>query len=196
MIGFQLTHSRGVRRLVLFCDLLLFHFNSRTHVECDFFPQFQKLLVRISTHALTWSATACSRCQLLSFDSFQLTHSRGVRRSMIAPWAASKIFQLTHSRGVRHDFSHEHLFDDTISTHALTWSATNPPHYACTGLSDFNSRTHVECDTEPAIKAVRPYLFQLTHSRGVRRFPLSCHIPLRKFQLTHSRGVRLESNTA
>ena len=54
------------------------HFNSRTHVECDIhrFPIF--LVYRISTHALTWSATQLPLF-LLPLLQFQLTHSRGVR---------------------------------------------------------------------------------------------------------------------
>ena len=54
------------------------HFNSRTHVECDCTKNSWRCQPRISTHALTWSATGQMS---LSGDveEFQLTHSRGVR---------------------------------------------------------------------------------------------------------------------
>ena len=57
-----------------------------------------------------------------------------------------KKFQLTHSRGVRPGSS-TRFFLPKISTHALTWSATqsNPCLYGTD--FNFNSRTHVECDT-------------------------------------------------
>ena len=77
------------------------HFNSRTHVECD--------------------------CECIQFqfwnNSFQLTHSRGVRPSSPLMAPCSRSFQLTHSRGVR----------------LVRCSG-------CRCRSDFNSRTHVECD--------------------------------------------------
>ena len=57
-----------------------------------------------------------------------------------------------------------------ISTHALTWSATNG-----------NNR-------EISITK-----FQLTHSRGVRPAPVAAGFYGMEFQLTHSRGVRLFS---
>ena len=56
---------------------------------------------------------------------------------------------------------------------------------------NFNSRTHVECDSFRSFFFAPNAAFQLTHSRGVRpenRFQISPHI---RFQLTHSRGVRL-----
>ena len=80
---FQLTHSRGVR-----LDLLSYipaagkNFNSRTHVECDRLRPIRCTARKISTHALTWSATpGCWICLFVS--KFQLTHSRGVRRCAI-----------------------------------------------------------------------------------------------------------------
>ena len=57
-----------------------------------------------------------------------------------------------------------------ISTHALTWSATAQNPFFPANRPDFNSRTHVECDTRTAIFAVTLPAFQLTHSRGVRRW--------------------------
>ena len=77
---------------------------------------------------------------------------------------------------------------------------------------DFNSRTHVECDIGLTTTERRLFIsthaltwsatctesifsrqssgFQLTHSRGVRRYAQSRKICQESFQLTHSRGVR------
>ena len=99
-----------------------------------------------------------------------------------------------------------------ISTHALTWSATIQKTLAVGLASDFNSRTHVECDRiANAIDEVRDISthaltwsatsshigscaflcgFQLTHSRGVRLVWLDVAVLIIVFQLTHSRGVR------
>ena len=54
---FQLTHSRGVRPDSPFSVRIEFHFNSRTHVECDLALLILHTVFVISTHALTWSAT-------------------------------------------------------------------------------------------------------------------------------------------
>ena len=54
-----------------------------------------------------------------------------------------------------------------ISTHALTWSATWVDRYIRAMLTDFNSRTHVECDGFEFVQCTIKK-FQLTHSRGVR----------------------------
>ena len=119
-------------------------FNSRTHVECDRLPFYYILGVKISTHALTWSATLS--CYALTCSSaFQLTHSRGVRQNTAITsrltvsisthaltWSATRPvcglqgrteFQLTHSRGVR-PLAAVCPAMRSISTHALTWSAT------------------------------------------------------------------------
>ena len=54
------------------------YFNSRTHVECDNPGYFFMSVNPISTHALTWSATG--QCWRTTHgNTFQLTHSRGVR---------------------------------------------------------------------------------------------------------------------
>ena len=97
----------------------------------------------ISTHALTWSATAPDDATR-SMLEFQLTHSRGVRPPSLIMSIAIAPFQLTHSRGVRLGETVFLTIDD-ISTHALTWSATTL-----------------------AVKQGKERQFQLTHSRGVR----------------------------
>ena len=111
------------------CDALLQnvkklsrYFNSRTHVECDEIVCSSWFDREISTHALTWSATALIRKQQLSH--FISTHA--------LTWSATMRGMLSEPSMV-------------ISTHALTWSAT----VAMCVQGDW-------------------FLFQLTHSRGVR----------------------------
>ena len=88
---------------------------------------------------------------------FQLTHSRGVRRPRIRTAVAVQKFQLTHSRGVRLRAIVAQGNTLSISTHALTWSATCAEYADLSDGTDFNSRTHVECDNDLAI-ACRPLM--------------------------------------
>ena len=99
-----------------------------------------------------------------------------------------------------------------ISTHALTWSATILFNVVSPTNSDFNSRTHVECDQMPKIfendvtdfnsrthvecDLLRRYLCiwacyfnSRTHVECDCSFCIP-HPDRRIFQLTHSRGVR------
>ena len=99
---FQLTHSRGVRpgsRNHPYVRLL--HFNSRTHVECD----------------------VTKSCTTGRMATFQLTHSRGVRQHSQTPPSVMHYFNSrTH---VECDADAVFIgFPADISTHALTWSAT------------------------------------------------------------------------
>ena len=120
--AFQLTHSRGVRRFSTIRLEGLNHFNSRTHVECD------------NTGEIT------SR---LSKNFNSRTHVECDVGSVGAPPTATHFNSRTHVEC--NVFCMEKNFRKSISTHALTWSAT----------------------------CVMPLLFladlfQLTHSRGVR----------------------------
>ena len=145
---FQLTHSRGVRR--------------RPVVEKPLFLQFQLTHSRGVRLQLTHSPY----CAII----FQLTHSRGVRRTYDIGISAENKFQLTHSRGVRpfiisqneangnfNSRTHVECDDSAarkhsavlISTHALTWSATEGWVDLPRLHENFNSRTHVECDSPP-----------------------------------------------
>ena len=54
----------------------------------------------------------------------------------------------------------------------------------------FNPRTHEECDDCDSFHAAPPFLFQSTHSRGVRLQTAASLNGRWKFQSTHSRGVR------
>ena len=144
------------------------YFNSRTHVECGVSCHYCSGNPNISTHALTWSAASPSFLSRFPLGGFQLTHSRGVRPLRIIPVLHRYHFNSrTHVEcGVKCPSSG---LEKIISTHALTWSAA---------VGQFKRHSY--------------YIFQLTHSRGVR---LSCTFGdgvLEEFQLTHSRGVRLD----
>ena len=142
---FQLTHSRGVRhdpadiighngdfnsRTHVECDkikksptLQCRDFNSRTHVECDTAPPPAADCTKISTHALTWSATSANNRRPIRIR-FQLTHSRGVRPSAIR-WRNRTEEISTHALTWSATFRGGMAFwICQISTHALTWSAT------------------------------------------------------------------------
>ena len=113
-----------------------------------------------------------------------------MRRAAVARRNVPMQFQLTHSRGVRpakkftvDDFSHisthaltwsatfnvsDHALGICISTHALTWSAT----LRCFApLPAYLISTHaLTWSATFGFAGVRiQNIFQLTHSRGVRR---------------------------
>ena len=174
---------------------------------CHIFLRLEK----ISTHALTWSATSSHIGSCAFLCGFQLTHSRGVRLVWLDVAVLIIVFQLTHSRGVRptspdslhspKNFnSRTHVECDPwlldlpicikISTHALTWSATATETRDMMIAIDFNSRTHVECDGTLKI-------CQRTGGNFNSRTHVECdvyfdtyEIVRHLFQLTHSRGVR------
>ncbi len=83
----------------------------------------------------------------------------------------------------------------SISTHALTWSATDYGVSSESQYSNFNSRAHVERDVVPIRAELVPFVFQLTRSRGARRSPNPQHQLFSSFQLTRSRGARLTART-
>ena len=164
---FQLTHSRGVRlygnrrddrrihfnsRTHVECDtrrcirkLAAVNFNSRTHVECDMkLNRFRHRKQRISTHALTWSATIVQfdvSLKMANFNSRTHVECDHILRPLIS-------FR-------------------KISTHALTWSATQP---AQTQIQSAMISTHALTWSATMWKHRNKSenRFQLTHSRGVR----------------------------
>ena len=207
---FQLTHSRGVRlklntrlkdfkyfnsRTHVECDDWDWwvksspqHFNSRTHVECDFQSD---VCYKLGIDFNSRTHVECDQYhQMKNVDMiFQLTHSRGVRLASVQDFKNHFSFQLTHSRGVRHNSLLASSVFRTISTHALTWSATfntvEPKIYlfiSTHALTWSATRYVVLLDTI--------YQFQLTHSRGVRPMIFWVSETISAFQLTHSRGVR------
>ena len=187
---FQSTHSRGVRRNLLLspalrcqgfnprtheeCDLIylpypivLLCFNPRTHEECDYILRFILLVIQVSIHALTRSATQY-RLRLSGFRLFQSTHSRGVRQA----WYLKNASRVASFNPRTHEECDKKGVNSNLPIHC------------------FNPRTHEECDCMPNALATVPCLFQSTHSRGVRQLNhiILNHVNL--FQSTHSRGVR------
>ena len=192
--SFQLTHSRGVRpfsdspfpffayfnsrthvecdisdtipnvfgldfnsRTHVECDLAICfilcyngNFNSRTHVECDHRSEPCAASSRISTHALTWSAT-CRLYRQRKIKKFQLTHSRGVRREL------NGCFELYLDFNSRTHVECDSLVPSNVPD---TRDFNSRTHVECDcwrcrldhAESDFNSRTHVECDSKYCIK--------------------------------------------
>ena len=99
-------------------------------------------------------------------------------------------FQSTHSRGVRHNYCQRGSRWRKISIHALTRSATQTwlTNYFGVGIS-----IHALTRSATQIDKFRifEYVFQSTHSRGVRRITQPVVYTNDLFQSTHSRGVRL-----
>ena len=144
------------------------NFNPRTHEECDKSEPFKFDDSRISIHALTRSATDQQRVH--SKRSSISIHA--LTRSATSHWQArcllvshfnprtheecdgvkltidemAYLFQSTHSRGVRLNQSVHQDRTATISIHALTRSATTKRSQTKQQRSDFNPRTHEECD--------------------------------------------------
>ena len=129
-LTFQLTHSRGVRQGAVLIAQEQKNFNSRTHVECDLAFIRPPSSAFISTHALTWSATAVfssGSCSCTGISTHALTWS--ATGSVGAPPTATRDFN-----------SRTHVeCDGRRATGAE-------------GGANFNSRTHVECDRLKSIK--------------------------------------------
>ncbi len=230
--GFQLTHSRGVRqplpvvpttennfnsRTHVECDPTVLlapsrsnHFNSRTHVECDLNATSVNLDDIISTHALTWSATAAAELVTDGFENFNSrTHVECDPVGLLYVLAEADFNSRTHVEcdisdtipnvsGL--DFnSRTHVECDAnsedqsatsfISTHALTWSATDGV-VECDDYVKISTHALTWSATARRIHGAANREFQLTHSRGVRQFRHVLRTSPHTFQLTHSRGVR------
>ena len=123
---FQLTHSRGVRRAYLYPDLIsIVDFNSRTHVECDIVPVFHVAQI---FHFNSRTHVECDHknpyCAISGGNFNSRTH------------VECDIFKNSFVIRPKHFNSRTHVECDssiwnrfvfaTISTHALTWSATCP----------------------------------------------------------------------
>ena len=142
----------------------------------------------ISTHALTWSATARagSHRQRREISTHALTWSATIPR-------------------------HSADFSAFISTHALTWSATGYVAGANRQNKNFNSRAHVERDVFPTsannywshfnsrahverdASAIQPSQYQIISTHALT-WSATCMNTMRNanfaFQLTRSRGAR------
>ena len=123
---FQSTHSRGVRPTV---QAINHH-------------------IRVSIHALTRSATPCHAHYRTSQRCFNPRTHEECDDDCSATSSQSESFQSTHSRGVRPQLLHVIAPELGVSIHALTRSAT-PACYPMWPNESFNPRTHEECDPSP-----------------------------------------------
>ena len=121
---------------------------------------------------------------ITSCHGFQSTHSQGVRRLFQVACKPIVKFQSTHSQGVRQKQQWCRYRLISISIHALTRSATFPLSNMFHLISNFNPRTHKECDHQFQKANTNVLLFQSTHSQGVRQssraminsaYPISIH---------------------
>ena len=164
---FQLTTSRGGRRIDILPPFCSDSFNSRPHVEVD-------------------TATALHKLYPISF---QLTTSRGGRRSDYRLCCESCSFNSRPHVEVDYLEVSESV-DEKLSTHDLTWRSTATLQAARSGCS---LSTH-DLTWRSTIRAVQCYVpradFQLTTSRGGRRRKVGDSWWPDHFQLTTSRGGR------
>ncbi len=121
-------------------------FNPRTHEECDCIARQRTLSGKVSIHALTRSATFGRVCHTIFLSCFN-------------PRTHEECDLTVTAEGDGED----------VSIHALTRSATSSAaHHRC-WHDCFNPRTHEECDGIFEFPASFNFMFQSTHSRGVRR---------------------------
>ena len=184
--------TRSATSSLLSCSIGWCYFNPRTHKECDpFFCFTVKKQKWISIHALTRSATQFSLLlypyQLISIHALtrSATHQCNDHSGRLLQ------FQSTHSQGVRPGVLLYQHPDKLISIHALTRSATLLGRLTEAPELNFNPRTHKECDSACLWLISVSWIFQSTHSQGVRPIWLACLTDDSIFQSTHSQGVRL-----
>ncbi len=142
-------------------------FNPRTHMECDSKLRYFRHLVKISIHALTWSATySGSMSAVWEVISIHALTWSATAKGLTELQHGSR-FQSTHSHGVRRCLRTSAMVSNPISIHALTWSATALGMIMLIALifqsthshgvrhikkvqifrdTYFNPRTHMECD--------------------------------------------------
>ena len=210
---FQFTQSRGLRPLkVCHAQYSCHNFNSRSHVDCDLWPDVrhgQEPYFNSRSH-VDCDATAYP----LSLNSsiFQFTQSRGLRRNEPESVLPHVVFQFTQSRGLRPTFwpvlvfvscisihavtwtatlySIRDLVKPLISIHAVTWTATFCSRICCLRLRYFNSRSHVDCDLlhQPVLHP--PVSISIHAVTWTATMVVGLHIPILTFQFTQSRGLR------
>ena len=209
---FQLTRSRGAWPCNWKCFLLPGHFNSHAHVERDWSWKIWKwtrrkfqltrsrgawrnhitmwnLIVKISTHTLTWSVTDIW-VMIVGNNQFQLTRSRGAWRTGVDTRKTTQTFQLTRSRGawLSDRYYRNYFWQFQLTRSRGAWRV-NP----CIVISTFyfNSHAHVErdfCTFLPILTSFCISTHTLTWSVTQTKTE---NLDLKKFQLTRSRGAWL-----
>ena len=149
---------------------------------------------------------------------FQLTRSRGARLGRSPRSSADRQNFNSRAHVERDEIVVMGVAIGSISTHALTWSATMPDKNYIFQILDFNSRAHVERD---CFTFAHFYIFLVISTHALtwsatstgnthyEYFKISTHAltwsatctnkrrsGLSAFQLTRSRGARLEDGIA
>ena len=148
-------------------------------------------MAEISTHALTWSATA-ARTNHAAHNKIS-THALTWSATFAAVGAASRERNFNSRAHVERDpLPPERAYCFVISTHALTWSATSEDLLGYLGETNFNSRAHVERDQTGVFGYIdgknfnsRAHVERDVESKSKDFF-------VEEFQLTRSRGARPE----
>ena len=175
-------------------------------MECDGVCRSKIDKLNISTHALTWSATgAMEDGELKTVDFNSRTH---VECDMIFAFSCRTVDNFNSRTHVECDPKFIfYFYNVTISTHALTWSATiyvaivkelavfqlTHSRGVRRGFleitesdSDFNSRTHVECDFLLLLPVPNPCHFNSrTHVECDRYLPTSFFMTIDFNSRTH-----------
>ena len=142
-------------------------FNSRTREGCDISSQKVMRNFAISTHAPAMGATYAGDNTDVP-TKFQLTHPRGVRRSVNRPSRRRRYFNSRTREGCDQN-SKDASRNITISTHAPARGATtiNINENAAVIISTHAPARGATIDVKSDFYALQ---FQLTHPREVRLF--------------------------
>ena len=126
--------------------------------------------------------------------SFQSTHSRGVRRLDLGGFVAPMAFQSTHSRGVRQFVGSNSLYPSSDFNPRTHEECDWRPRCRTIWQTYFNPRTHEECDFRLHYYRSFCVLFQSTHSRGVRQRIISIIIQFTVNLTDNHSLIRLNNN--
>ena len=141
---FQSTHPHRVRHLINRRKGIVYCFNPRTHIGCDYESR------SASTSAFSFNPRTHIGCDLSvslchNYYRFQSTHPHRVRQNFLFSDTILTPFQSTHPHRVRQNF----LFSDTI---LKPFQSTHPHRVRrCAAKKlllsvSFNPRTHIGCD--------------------------------------------------
>ena len=144
------------------------YFNPRTREECDLYCSLGSVLLSY------FNPRTREEC-----DGF-----------LVLKIMQASLFQSTHSRGVRRFFSFKDNASLTISIHALARSATLLQEMDHRSL-EISIHALARSATFLDLQYFTAFIFQSTHSRGVRLLCTIISSLWHLFQSTHSRGVRL-----
>ena len=189
---FQSTHPHGVRQRILL-----------RYIGA----------VDISIHAPAWGATRFRPPFDTKYLLFQSTHPHGVRPSLRHLQRHQAPISIHAPAWGATEAEARKLLNARISIHAPAWGATSQGFSSRVGISYFNPRTRMGCDTAFYSIPKSTSKFQSTHPHGVRQAvtstytissKISIHAPAwgatydnvakvvcdALFQSTHPHGVR------